>query len=185
MYRLLFILSIAICFAFIVEKNKITNKRKVEKTTIQNKVTKNKNVEEYIQRFKKVAISEHEKFCIPASITLAQGILESASGKSILVKKTNNHFGIKCFGGCNNKNSYMMADDDPDDRFIKYKSAWFSFRHHSKFLQQERYKPCFKCGDDYKCWAKQLKRCGYATSKTYAEKLIKIIETYQLYKYDK
>lgn len=150
------------------------------------KTSQNQTTLQYIERFKKVAIAEHERYCIPASITLAQGILESGSGKSTLVRKTNNHFGIKCFGKCNNKNSYMMADDDPTDRFIKYKSAWYSFRHHSKFLiENKRYEPCFECGDDYKCWARRLKRCGYATSKTYAKKLIKIIETYQLYKYDK
>jgi flagellum-specific peptidoglycan hydrolase FlgJ len=150
------------------------------------KVNQSETTLQYIERFKKVAIAEHKRFCIPASITLAQGILESASGQSMLVKKTNNHFGIKCFGGCNNKNSYMMADDDPTDRFIKYKSAWYSFRHHSRFLEDnKRYERCFECGDDYKCWARQLKRCGYATSKTYTKKLIKIIETYQLYKYDK
>lgn len=141
---------------------------------------------EYIERYKDVAIKEHKRFCIPASITLAQGILESASGQSLLVKKTNNHFGIKCVGKCNNRNSVMMADDDPYDRFIKYKSPWFSYRHHSRFLTENtRYEKCFECGDDYKCWAKQLKKCGYATSKTYTQKLIRIIETYKLYKYDK
>jgi flagellum-specific peptidoglycan hydrolase FlgJ len=153
----------------------------------QTKGSKSNNaVVAYIDRYKATAIQEHKRFCIPASITLAQGILESASGQSILVKKTNNHFGIKCVGHCNNKNSVMMADDDPYDRFLKYKSAWFSYRHHSRFLTDNtRYEKCFECGDNYKCWARQLKKAGYATSKTYAEKLIKIIETYKLYKYDR
>jgi len=180
MARLLLILSVFIFSAFVFGKTNTKNQKIVEKTT------KNTKVDNYIKRFKKIAIEEHRRFCIPASITLAQGILESGSGQSILVKKTNNHFGIKCVGKCNNKNSYMMADDDPYDRFIKYKSAWFSYRHHSRFLTENtRYERCFECGDNYKCWAKQLKKCGYATSKTYTEKLIKIIETYKLYQYDK
>ena len=156
------------------------------KSSKPKQINKSQVTLEYIERYKKTAIQEHKRFCIPASITLAQGILESASGKSVLVKKTKNHFGIKCVGKCNNKNSVMMADDNPHDRFIKYKSAWYSYRHHSRFLEDnKRYEPCFKCGDDYKCWAKQLKKCGYATSKTYTQKLIRIIETYKLYKYDK
>lgn len=156
------------------------------KSSKPKQINKSQVTLEYIERYKKTAIQEHKRFCIPASITLAQGILESASGKSVLVKKTKNHFGIKCVGKCNNKNSVMMADDNPHDRFIKYKSVWYSFRHHSRFLEDnKRYEPCFKCGDDYKCWAKQLKKCGYATSKTYTQKLIRIIETYKLYKYDK
>ncbi len=169
---LLFVLIISVSWVSI---------KKVEKKSNRSDVTL-----KYIDRFKKTAMAEHNQYCIPASITLAQGILESASGQSKLVNKTNNHFGIKCIGNCNNKNSYMMADDDPYDRFIKYKSAWFSYRHHSRFLiSNSRYEPCFKCGNDYKCWAKQLKKCGYATSKTYDKKLIKIIETYKLYQYDK
>ncbi len=149
-------------------------------------LTRNQTTLQYIEKYKKTAIEEHRRFCVPASITLAQGILESASGKSLLVKRTNNHFGIKCFGRCNNRNSVMMADDNPYDRFLKYKSAWYSFRHHSKFLiENTRYKPCFECGNNYRCWARQLKRCGYATSKTYTQKLIRIIETYKLYKYDR
>lgn len=156
------------------------------KSSKPKQVNRNQITLQYIERYKDVAIKEHKRFCIPASITLAQGILESASGQSVLVKKTNNHFGIKCVGKCNNRNSVMMADDDPYDRFLKYKSSWYSYRHHSRFLTDNiRYEKCFECGDDYKCWAKQLKKCGYATSKTYTQKLIKIIETYKLYKYDR
>jgi flagellum-specific peptidoglycan hydrolase FlgJ len=170
---ILLLLGIFIFSAFIIVK------------PTDNKKQKNDNIHEYINKYKNVAIEEHRLYCIPASVTLAQGILESASGQSTLVKKTNNHFGVKCFGNCNNKNSYMMEDDKPDDRFVKYKSPWWSYRHHSKVLQNGRYQKCFKCGDDYKCWAKQLKKCGYATSKTYTQKLIRIIETYKLYKYDR
>lgn len=152
-------------------------------TKIENK--KKDEIEIYIDRFKKTAIREHELYCIPASITLAQGILESGIGKSKLTRRTNNHFGIKCFGSCTDKNSYMMADDKPNDRFVKYKSAWWSYRHHSKILQNKRYKPCMKCGDNWRCWSKQLKKCGYATSKQYDKKLIALIKKYKLYQYDK
>jgi len=141
--------------------------------------------EQYIERFKKVAVYEHKKFGIPASVTLAQGILESRSGQSVLTKKTNNHFGIKCFNGCNNKNSKMYQDDKPWDRFKKYETNWFSFRDHSQFLMGKRYKRCRECGDDWKCWVRNLKRCGYATSNTYTKNLTSIIKKYKLYQYDK
>lgn len=143
------------------------------------------SVQRYIDRFKKVAQAEHRKFGIPASITIAQGILESRSGESRLTKKTNNHFGIKYYRGCGYKKSYMMADDKPNDRFIIYPNNWYSFRHHSEFLMTKRYKKCRQCGNNYKCWSINLKRCGYATSKKYSRDLIKIIEDYQLYKLDK
>jgi len=185
MNKILFFIPIFFLPSFSVKKQPILEKQKVE---IKQQVKKSKSemdIEKYIDRFKKVAIAEHKKFGIPASVTLAQGILESGAGKSLLTKKTNNHFGVKCFGECNNKNSVNMADDNPWDRFKKYKSNWYSFRDHSKFLMGNRYKKCRECGDDYKCWAKYLKRCGYATSKTYDKKLIKIIKKYKLYEYDK
>lgn len=139
--------------------------------------------EEYVMKFYKTAIAEHKKYGIPASVKLAQGLLESASGQSTLSKKTNNHFGIKWTPGCELK--YVVAKDDtPTDRFRVYKSAWFSYRDHSKFLMMDRYKPCRKCNKDYECWARQLKKCGYATSKTYTELLIAIIERNKLYEYD-
>jgi flagellum-specific peptidoglycan hydrolase FlgJ len=139
--------------------------------------------EEYVMRFYKTAQQEHKQFGIPASIKLAQGLLESASGTSTLSKKTNNHFGIKWTS--NHKGGYVVAKDDkPNDRFRKYKSAWFSYRDHSKFLMMDRYKPCRDCGKDYECWARQLKKCGYATAPHYAESLIAIIDRNKLYKYD-
>ena len=139
--------------------------------------------EEYVMRFYKTAIAEHKKYGIPASVKLAQGLLESASGQSTLSKKTNNHFGIKWTPGCELK--YVVAKDDtPTDRFRVYKSAWFSYRDHSKFLMMDRYKPCRKCNKDYECWARQLKKCGYATSKHYTKSLIAIIERNKLYEYD-
>jgi flagellum-specific peptidoglycan hydrolase FlgJ len=139
--------------------------------------------EEYVMKFYKTAIAEHKKYGIPASVKLAQGLLESASGQSTLSKKTNNHFGIKWTPGCELK--YVVAKDDtPTDRFRVYKSAWFSYRDHSKFLMMDRYKPCRKCNKDYECWARQLKKCGYATSKHYTQSLIAIIERNKLYEYD-
>ena len=138
----------------------------------------------YIQRFYKVAIFEYGKYGILPSVKLAQGILESGYGKSELCMNTNNHFGIKCFGKCNNTNSIMMADDNPYDRFKKYATSWESYRDHSLLLQNKRYENCLKCGKDYKCWALNLKKSGYATSKKYTKKIIDIIEKYQLYKYD-
>jgi flagellum-specific peptidoglycan hydrolase FlgJ len=151
------------------------------KKVVEKKLTP---TEQYIDRFKKVAVYEHKKFGIPASVTLAQGILESRSGQSDLTKKTNNHFGIKCFNGCNYKNSKRFADDKPTDRFKVYESNWYSFRDHSQFLMGKRYKRCRECGDDWKCWVRNLKRCGYATSNTYTKNLTSIIKKYKLYQYD-
>jgi flagellum-specific peptidoglycan hydrolase FlgJ len=160
--------------------------KKEEKPEVFKKTLKiPKSTESYIKRFYKVAQQEHKKYGIPASITLAQGIIESASGNSRLVKSTNNHFGIKCFGNCDNSNSVMMKDDKPTDRFKKYKSAWYSYRDHSKLLMKPRYQKCRECINDYKCWAINLKKCGYATSKTYTKAIIKVIEDYDLTKYDK
>jgi len=139
----------------------------------------------YILRFRKVAVAEQEKFGIPASITLAQGILESNKGQSRLTKTCNNHFGIKCFSRtCKKGHCKNFTDDTHKDFFVNYASAWESFRHHSYFLKGERYKPCFECKTDYKCWAKQLKKCGYATSPTYERKLISIVKRYNLQMYD-
>lgn len=141
-----------------------------------------KNVDEYVKRYAKIAVSEMHIYQIPASITLAQGILESNCGKSELSRKYNNHFGIKCKskGNCVN-----YHDDDPDDMFRIFDSAWHSFREHSKLLSSDRYKQLKKHGNDYKKWSYGLKKCGYATDKKYAENLIKIIEKYNLHEYDK
>lgn len=160
---------------------------KTDTIFISNNKIINKNdylVYQYIERFKKVAIFEYGKYGILPSVKLAQGILESGYGKSYLCKNTNNHFGIKCFGECDDDNSINMEDDDPNDRFKKYTSSWESYRDHSLLLQKNRYEKCLKCRKDYKCWALNLKKSGYATSKKYTEKIINIIEKYELYKYD-
>jgi flagellum-specific peptidoglycan hydrolase FlgJ len=147
--------------------------------------TENKGVfEAYIERFANVALAEQEKFGIPASITLAQGIVESFAGRSKMAVKDNNHFGIKCTQRCLGCRCANYADDDIYDMFRIFETAWESYREHSKVLLNDRYKSCFK-SKDYKHWANELQRCGYATSKKYAQNLISIIEKYKLNKYDK
>ena len=139
---------------------------------------------DYINRYKSIAVEEMKKYKIPASITLAQGILESGSGESELAKKSNNHFGIKCHDWQGEK---VYHDDDiKNDCFRKYPKPEDSFEDHSIFLQRSRYSKLFELEiTDYEGWAKGLKSCGYATSPTYAERLIAVIERYKLYEYDK
>jgi len=140
----------------------------------------------YIERFSKVAQTEMDKFGIPASIKLAQGLLESSNGKSRLAAENYNHFGLKCFSkSCKKGHCSNHSDDSHKDFFRKYKSAWESYRDHSKFLSGARYKHLKDYGNDYKKWAKGLKKAGYATDSKYAKKLISIIELYQLYRFDK
>ncbi|MBR3455046.1 MAG: glucosaminidase domain-containing protein [Bacteroidaceae bacterium] len=139
----------------------------------------------YISKYKNLAIREMERYHIPASITLAQGLLESGAGRSELATKGNNHFGIKCGGGWSGRRMYK-DDDQKNDCFRVYGSATDSYEDHSQFLLKDRYKRLFQLKPtDYKGWAKGLKACGYATSPTYATRLIEIIETYELYQYDK
>ena len=138
--------------------------------------------EAYIQRFKKVAQAEEKKYGIPASITLAQGILESANGNSKLAAHHNNHFGIKCWCRGKQRDCINMADDSPRDRFKQYTTAWESYRHHSEFVTNMPLKVNKK--SNYRDWAKALKRAGYATKSTYAQDLINIIEKYNLQRFD-
>lgn len=138
----------------------------------------------YIDAFKTVAIEEMNAYGIPASITLAQGISESGSGNSTLAKYANNHFGIKCTSDWRGK-AYYKDDDKSDDCFRVYKDAKESYRDHSEFLKRKRYSFLFELDkNDYKNWAQGLKTAGYATDPRYAEKLIGLIEKYQLYQYD-
>ncbi|MEL4455932.1 glucosaminidase domain-containing protein [Lutimonas vermicola] len=139
----------------------------------------------YIGTYKNIAIDKMEKYKIPASITLAQGILESGNGLSTLAKKSNNHFGIKCHSGWRGKRVYH-DDDKKGECFRKYPSPEGSFNDHSKFLTSRgRYEFLFDLKpDDYKAWAKGLKKAGYATDRKYPKKLISFIETFELYKYD-
>lgn len=139
----------------------------------------------YIRRFHKTAIEERKQFGIPASIKLAQGILESQQGTSTLTRKYKNHFGIKCSSKEPSCNCAVYADDKPDDRFKIYSNDWTSFRDHSLFLQKKRYKKLYAIPvSDYVNWAKGLKKAGYATDPHYATKLIQIIESLELYRFD-
>ncbi|MCJ0741698.1 glucosaminidase domain-containing protein [Pedobacter montanisoli] len=138
----------------------------------------------YIDAFKGVAIEEMNRYGIPASITLAQGILESGSGASDLAKYANNHFGIKCTSDWKGK-AYYKDDDQKDDCFRVYKDPRESYRDHSEFLKRKRYSALFELDkNDYKNWAIGLKNAGYATNPKYPDLLINIIEKYQLYLYD-
>lgn len=143
------------------------------------------NYDNYINEYKNVAISEMEQFGIPASITLAQGILESGAGTAELAREANNHFGIKCHSTWTGDRMYH-DDDEKQECFRKYENAAESFRDHSKFLnERERYKSLFDLKkDDYKGWAKGLKAAGYATDPHYADRLIELIEKYDLSQYD-
>ncbi len=139
---------------------------------------------EYIDTYKELAMCEMEETGIPASITLAQGILESGDGNSSLARRANNHFGIKCHDW--KGKSIKHNDDNRNECFRKYKSVEESYRDHSEFLTgRDRYAFLFEyTQDDYKAWAKGLKQAGYATSPTYSKALIKVIEENELYVYD-
>jgi hypothetical protein len=140
---------------------------------------------EYVAMYKDIAVREMVDFKIPASITLAQGIIESGSGNSRLAREGNNHFGIKCHQGWEGK-SMLLTDDAPDECFRVYASAEDSYKDHSFFLSQRgRYAFLFELPiTDYKGWAHGLKKAGYATNPKYADILITIIEELELYKYD-
>ena len=142
------------------------------------------STEDYIAFFKAVAIHEMKLYGIPASITLAQGILESGSGKGRLAREANNHFGIKCHDW---KGPRIYHDDDRSQEcFRKYNDPNQSYRDHSLFLaKRKRYANLFKYkSTNYKAWAKGLKKAGYATDPKYPQKLISLIERYKLYRYD-
>ncbi len=154
------------------------------KETSKKTTSKANTTETYIETYKAIAMEEMRKSKIPASITLAQGILESGSGKGRLAVKANNHFGIKCHGW---KGKKIYHDDDKrQECFRKYKQASSSYEDHSEFLTKRgRYSKLFKLKEnDYKAWAKGLRSAGYATDRKYPQKLISLIERYELYKYD-
>lgn len=139
---------------------------------------------EYIDRYAELAMEQQELFGIPASITLAQGLLESAAGHSTLATEGNNHFGIKCHKEWTGA-TMLRNDDAPDECFRVYENVSESFNDHSRFLLRRRYAPLFELEPtDYAGWAQTLKSCGYATDPNYAERLITIIERYSLFSYD-
>jgi len=140
----------------------------------------------YIDRFKKIAVLEMKKYGIPASISLAQGLIESGAGTSRLAVKANNHFGIKCFSKrCKAGHCINASDDSHKDYFKKFGNAWESWRAHSLMLAGGRYSKLKKYGKDYRKWAVGLRTAGYATDKAYASKLIGVIEKYDLHRFDR
>ena len=140
--------------------------------------------EKYIKTYSALAVEQQKKYRIPASITLAQGLLESGAGQSELARRSNNHFGIKCHNEWRGGRIYH-DDDLRGECFRKYKRVEESYEDHSKFLKRSRYESLFHLKTtDYVGWAKGLQKCGYATDRAYANKLIKIIEDYELYRYD-
>lgn len=203
-FRLLFTLILA---SFLLvscggKKRVVTSKRKKSRTTQtkppvevinpeDDKVTtistprSTDKVANYVYDFKDVAIQEMKLYKIPASITLAQGILESGSGRGRLAVEANNHFGIKCHRGWTGGRIYH-DDDEDQECFRTYNDANYSYRDHSLFLKdRKRYAGLFELDeDDYKGWAKGLRAAGYATDRRYPQKLISLIERYELYKYD-
>ena len=142
--------------------------------------------EEYIDRYKEIAIDHMERYGIPASITMAQGLLESDAGNSWLSKQSNNHFGIKCKRNWTGRKVYH-DDDEKGECFRAYDSVEESYRDHAEFLDRgDRYNFLFSLSsDDYKGWARGLKKAGYATAPDYAERLIRIVEENELYLLDR
>lgn len=187
-------------------KKKIVTKKKVERPKTEQVLTKPEEpqsdpeaeespietpvttyadaTEAYIAKFNGIAMEEMRKYKIPASITLAQGILESGSAKGRLAVEANNHFGIKCHEW--NGDRIYHDDDASQECFRKYEHAEQSYEDHSKFLTgRSRYAGLFQLDvDDYRAWAKGLRAAGYATDRKYPEKLIGLIERFKLYKYD-
>jgi len=151
------------------------SKKNLSKTTLK-----------YIEDYAAIAVNEMHTYKIPASITLAQGILESGNGNGPLAKKSNNHFGIKCHSQWQGERVYH-DDDEKGECFRKYEYVETSYHDHSKFLtERRRYAFLFNYKiDDYKRWAKGLKKAGYATDPKYPTKLISLIQRYKLYEFDK
>jgi hypothetical protein len=145
------------------------------------KITRN----QYIETWQEVAVYQMAAHKIPASITLAQGILESGDGNSELARVANNHFGIKCHSDWSGEKVYY-DDDAQNECFRKYRNARDSYEDHSAFLKRKRYESLFALSmDDYVSWAKGLKSCGYATNPNYAQLLIQIVEDNKLYEFDR
>lgn len=182
------ILSLALVLLFLSackSRKYSRNNKQIEKTaTKANPDFTSHTTLSYIAAFKSVAVEEMNKYGIPASITLAQGIIESGSGNSSLARFANNHFGIKCTSDWKGK-GYYKDDDKADDCFRVYKDARESYRDHSEFLKRKRYSALFELDkNDYKNWALGLKQAGYATNPKYPDMLINIIDKYQLQQYD-
>ena len=194
LYLIILILSFSCGTKRVIYNNKSEEPKKGVKAKKEKSGKKNQikvviapkilNTEDYVKYFSNIAMDEMIQFGIPASITLAQGILESGAGKGRLAIQANNHFGIKCHDW-NGKKIYH-DDDKEQECFRKYDNPEYSYRDHSLFLtNRNRYSFLFDFKrDDYKQWAKGLKKAGYATDPKYPQKLIDLIERYELYKYD-
>lgn len=166
-----FLLAVLLCFAV---PAMATAPHKGPKITRQ----------QYIAQWKDVAIDQMHRYGIPASIKLAQGILESADGNSMLARQANNHFGVKCHGW--DGPGVYKDDDKRNECFRKYRNAQESFDDHSAFLMKRRYAFLFDYKiTDYKAWARGLKKAGYATNPKYPQLLIRIIEENKLYEFDR
>jgi len=192
-YTLIFLISLSILTSACSIRKKEYSKplaqaspqRAADKVISGNTLINKYTAESYIERFKSIAISEMNSYGIPASITLAQGILESGNGNSSLAREANNHFGIKCTGEWNGK-TILRDDDQKDDCFRVYTSPEESFRDHSEFLKRKRYAPLFELDkNDYRGWATGLKDAGYATNPRYADLLISLVERYDLSRFDR
>ena len=146
---------------------------------------RNSRYNEYIKKYAPLAVEQMQKYKVPASITLSQGLLESGAGMSRLARQSNNHFGIKCHNGWRGP-SVRHDDDAPKECFRAYNTVRESYEDHSLFLKRgPRYASLFQLkSTDYRGWARGLKKAGYATDPSYANRLITIIEDYELYKYD-
>lgn len=175
-YMRSFSLIVLLSFIYI-----FVNAQPVTAQPAERRITRN----EYIMKYKDVAIKEMHLYGIPASITLAQGILESGDGNSPLAMYAKNHFGIKCHSDWRGE-TFIMDDDERNECFRKYDDVEESFKDHSEFLaKRSRYSELFELKiTDYKGWAKGLKKAGYATNPKYADILIDLIEKYDLSKYD-
>ena len=181
MYKKIFILLIFNIFLF---SSCQTTKLVDKPIAVKNNSKQVISTETYIEQYKDIAMKHMHKYGIPASITLAQAILESNSGNSELAKVAKNHFGIKCTNGWKGM-TYLKDDDKKDECFRMYDDERDSFRDHVEFLKRDRYAKLFSLkSKDYKGWAKGLKKCGYATNPHYPELLIGLIERYKLNQYD-
>lgn len=158
---------------------------KVDKSEKRATELKNHTPDSYIKQFSYIAIREMNNSGVPASITLAQGLLESGNGTSKLALEANNHFGIKCTSEWRGK-TMLKDDDQKDDCFRVYASPEESYKDHSEFLKRKRYAALFELDkNDYRGWAMGLKAAGYATNPRYPELLISLIERYNLNRFDR
>lgn len=183
-YRLLYLLLLFFAISC-GSKKKVNQEEKAPTQQQRPSVTAVPNsISEYIAMYGPTARANMQQYGIPASITLAQGILESGAGRSELTRRANNHFGIKCHDWTGER--VYHDDDRRGECFRKYANPADSFRDHSLFLTQRgRYAFLFDLGkDDYRGWAKGLRQAGYATDRKYPEKLISLIERYELYRFD-